>query len=267
MKRLIYSLLLLAVLGAEVTPQVYLPHRRKAFRGGYAANATTFAGDDQCWLERDGDLTGNADGKSFTISFWVDFASGDNSARRIFHNENGRLRMTREGGNTLRLTLCNSAGTALVDIETAGTLVAAGGWYHVMISVDKSVETRRHLYINGVSDLGSVHTFLSDDVDGNTDNIDWTQNDWSIGDFIDGGAGALAGCLSEFYISHTYIDLSNSSNRDIFYNAAGPPQSLAAVNSPIIYLSSDFGNFHVNSGSGGNFVKKGTTDFTSCTAP
>lgn len=238
-----------------------------AAAGGYSPNATTFAGDNQCHMERDADLDGNSDGKSFTVSVWLDFSGGDASARRIFQNENGRIRMTREGGNTMRITCENSSGTTLVDLETAGGLNAAGGWYHVMISVDKAVETRRHMYINGVSDIGSVHTFLSDDEDGNSTSIDFTQGDWAVGDFVGGGAGSMIGCMSEFYFSKTYVDLSVAGNRDIFYHVDGPPGDLSAVNSPMMYFKNAFGTHTVNSGSGGNFTKKGTTAFTTCTAP
>lgn len=268
-------LALILLLGLALTPleaQRFPPgtlvsSKAAAAGGGYSANATTFAGDNQCWMERDAGLTGAADSKSLTLSFWVDLAGGNGTALRVVYGDGGRVRVTREGaGNTLRVTLTDSAGTALVDIETTGTLVAADGWHHVMLSVDKSIETRRHMYLNNVSDL-TVHTFLSDDVDLNTASIDLTLSDWAIGDLVGGGGGNLNGCLSEFYMSTTYVDLSQSSNREIFYHVDGPPQDLTTVNSPIIYLKSVFSSFTSNSGSGGGFVKKGTTAFTTCTAP
>jgi hypothetical protein len=98
--------------------------------------------------------------------------------------------------------------------------------------------------------------------------IDWDDSDWGVGANI-GGGFPLQGCLSEVYLSNTYYDLSNSANRDIFYDSTNhkAAQDLTAISSPFIYLKSAFGSFTTNSGSAGNFTKYGTTAFTSCTAP
>ena len=269
MVRLAFILLMLTIVAGDAQQHRIrrVVRQTAAAGGGYTANATTFAGDGQCWMERDAGLTGAADGKSCTLSFWVDFSSGDNTVQRLLYSQTGRVRGAREGSdNKIRFLFVNPAGTALADFQATTTQVAAGGWYHVIISFDKSVETRRHLYVNGVESL-TVLEFLSDDVDGNTDNVDFKENDWSLGALVDDGTAPLVGCFSEFYLSMTYVDLSVEANRDIFYHADGPPQDLSAVNSPIIYLKDPFGTFTVNSGSGGNFVKKGTTAFTECAAP
>lgn len=227
--------------------------------GGFTQHGVLFAGDSACWLERGGALTGAADNKMFTFIANINLTAGDASARRVFQGEDGRIRATIENDDHLRLTLESTAGATLVDIESTSSLVAAGGNYLVQISVDKSVETRRHFYINGV-DVLQVNTFLSDDVDGNTASIDWTQGDWAIGDFVGGGAGALAACVTGLFMTNAYYNFSDSAVR----TAKNLTTDLTA-DSPLIYMKDPFSTYTVNSGTGGNFTKQGATAFTSCT--
>lgn len=261
MKRILIPIFLIVPLLGQ---NILNPYRYAA-AAGYSPNATTFAGTSQCWMSR-ADLSGNSDGKVVTISFWIDFSGGDGAQQYIFMNEVDAVRINKEPDNTIRFTFRNPAGTTLVDIQSSVTLTAAQGWHHVLMSIDKSVETRRHLYIDNVSSL-VVNTFLSDDVDANTDNINRSEGNYAMGGWVSDGTDSTAACVAEFYVSYIYVDASNSANRATFYSGGHPAGDLTSVNSPIVYLKSIFSSFTVNSGSGGNFTKQGSTAFTSCTAP
>lgn len=242
---------------------------------GYAASATTFAGDGQCWMERDADLTGNADAKTGSFSCWVNFSGLDGVLQHILMNNGERLVFQKRTTNLIRLSLKQADNTVLVTLDqnsaNVAAILAGSGWHHILASWDKSVENRAHLYIDGVECL-TITNFLSDDVDGNTNPIDYTRTDWAVG-ASDAGAAPTAACISELWFSTEYIDFSVQANREEFRSAGGDPVDLGATgatptgNQPLIYLRSAFSSFTTNAGSGGNFVKKGTTDFTSCTAP
>lgn len=236
----------------------------------YVPAAVDFNGTTT-WLERDADYTGNADSKSGTVSIWVKF-DAVGATQYLIEGAQSRTTIWVSGGGVLRIELKDSANVMLVqfDQNTANfSAMTAGNWYHILASWDKSVETRRHLYINNTECLTAT-TFLSDNVDVNTASIDYTQTDHSIGSY-DGGLFFVNGCLSEvYYAPGQYIDLSNSANRLLFRSAGGSPISLGATGNtptgtaPLVYLKGDFSAFNVNSGTGGNLVKKGVGAFTAC---
>lgn len=266
------ALSLLAVLccamacsGALHPAQNPRPLPAAAAGASYTATSADFAGDGQAWIERDADLTGFTDGKACTLSFWVRFDGSDGVLQRMLYN--GRVGLTKLADNTLRFTGEDAASANfLFRLDSTISLTAGATWHHVIYSCDKSVETRRHLYIDGTDRL-SVVNFLSDDVDGNTDNVDFARGEWAIGAITGGdGANDFDGVLSEFVFHNAYIDLSSSANREKFRTAGGAPADIASTNpfgaTPILYLKGGGTGFIVNSGSGGDMVKYGATALT-----
>jgi hypothetical protein len=239
--------------------------------GGYTANSTVFDGTNS-WLERDADWTGATDGKTFTISLWL---KPNTTATTCYLYEGTQSRITiwlNTSTDKIRMEFKNTSGTMLVQLDQSAGFgsLASGTWYHIMASVDKSVEGRAHLYINN-TECCTITTFLSDDVDGNTDNIDRTETDHSVGSYV-GGSFYLNGTLAEVFVAYEYLDLSNSTNRAKFYNAGSPVDlgsdgSTPTGTAPICYLKSVYSSFTTNSGTGGNMVKKGTVDFTAGSGP
>lgn len=237
--------------------------------GSYTATSADFAGDGQTWMERDGDLTGFTDGKACTLSLWVRFDGSDGVLQRILYNLGGRVILTKLTDNTIRFSGEDTGGADfLFRLDTTSTFTASATWHHIIYSLDKSVETRRHCYVDGV-DVLSVLSFLSDDVDMNTLDVDFARGDWTVG-AITGGADAqdFNGCLSEVVFHNSYLDLSSSTTREKFRTAGGAPADIASTNpfgtTPILYLKGAGASdaFVVNSGSGGNFTKYGTTALT-----
>lgn len=237
----------------------------------YTAYATQFAGDGQCWLERDAGLTGAADGTRFAFSTWVNFTGGDGVAQHLLSPNNTRCKIEKRTSNLLRITAINTAAATVAQIDqnsgAVAAITAATGWVHIACSVaNLSSGGYAQLYINRVS-CGTLTTFLANDT-----SIDFTDSDWGVGGYI-GGATYLTGALCEYYFnSAESIDFSSSANLDKF-NLASKPVSLGSTGAtptgtqPIVYLRTDYTSFTTNSGSGGNFVKKGTTALASATPP
>jgi hypothetical protein len=79
----------------------------------------------------------------------------------------------------------------------------------------------------------------------------------------------MNGCLAEIYINQA----AEVTDVTKFRTAGGAPVDLGSDGStpsgsqPIGYFKSIFSSFTVNSGSGGNYTKEGTTALTSCVAP
>jgi hypothetical protein len=275
-----YLLLLLVALQVNAAHPA-LMSRQALFAvdgGSFSYNAVEFSGiAGEAWLERDADFNGSADSKSGTISFWMRLDNAAAANELIMNDTQARVQIYVNSSELLRIEIANSAGTELIDFAQDSGSVAnmvADTWYHVMASWDKSVETRRHLYINGTNCL-TVNTFLSDDVDGNTDSIDYTQTDHLVAAYDNSGALQYDGCLSEFWWAPgQYIDLSVQGNRDKFISAnrgaGGEPVNLGSGGAtptgtqPILYLKDATTSFPNNYGTGGNMVKKGTQALTAC---
>lgn len=240
----------------------------------YTAYATAFAGDGQCWLERDGTGTDVSDSATGTISFWIDPTGSDTGDFRIW-STNSRISVDRQGGSDLlRIKLVNTSGGTEIQLDqnsgAVSTLNAAGGWSWVGISWDNNTAGACYIYIANASTswVATDCTTRTDDSGGGA-NIDWTDSEWCMGASNGGGGLHMPANISEFYMSASYYDFSQAASRDIFYNATThkPAGDLTSVGSPVWYFQDSYSTFTANSGSGGNMVKKGTTDLASATAP
>lgn len=264
-------------LGSHLLGQVVIPGpimRTITTAAGYAANATAFAGDGQCWLERDGTGTGVADSATGTISLWLDPTGSDTLDFRIW-GTNSRIRLTRGGGSDLlELILVGTTNATLVELDqnssAVSTLNASGGWSWIGLSWDNNTAGECWMYVANASTgwVATDCTIRSNDTGGSETVIDWTDSDWSLA-AATGGGQQMAANVSELYMSQTYYDLSDSANRDLFYNSTThkPAGDLSAVGSPIWYFPNPYTTFENNIGSGGNMVKKGTTPLADATPP
>lgn len=236
---------------------------------GYTAYATTFAGDGQCWMERDAGLTDAVDAKTGTISFWIKYNGDDGVANQIFQGGSGRPSFNRQAANTIRFSIFDAAGTTeIIRINSTIPVTNDGNWHHIISSWDIGTTNKGYMYIDG-TDRTSRATWLFE-----TNFIDYTRVDWSVGGAIgETGTSDVNGCLSEFWFSTNYVDITQATELQKFRSAGGIPVSLGSDgstptgNQPIIYFRATYESWTNNYGYGGNFVKKGTTAFTSCTAP
>jgi hypothetical protein len=225
--------------------------------GGYTANAVTFDGTND-YLTRGGGLTGAADSKLFTASFWMKSAV-DSANSRILQNavgSAGRFQIIKNSNDGITVIGTNAAASGILIVNSSNDSVeAADGWVHVLMSMDMSDTAKRHMYIDDVSDL-SVSSYFDD-------TLEFTTDDWLIGAFPT-LIQKYNGDLAELWFSiGTYIDFSVTANRRKFIDASLKPVDLGADGStptgtaPIIYLANPLASWETNLGTGGGFTENG----------
>lgn len=218
---------------------------------GYCPNTVAFDGSTRVFLGSG--LTGAADSKLLTIFTW--FKTNTNGAATRFIQSDGaspgNLRYSKSSTNNVTLLIGDTAGAAALSIaSTAGGVLSSGGYYSVLISVDMANTSKRHLYINDVSDL-TVTIY-------NNATLDLTKADWAVG--FDGGStlhfdGDMANLMVWF---GTYVDFSTTSNRRLFIDPNNRPidprVAIAALGSPIMGFSGPTSTWQNNLlGTGGPF--------------
>lgn len=223
-----------------------------AAAGTYSAVAVNFDGTND-YLTRGASLTGAADGKQGTISFWLRAGSDNNVMRILAHDSNARVE--RNASELITIIWYDTVGSYSLEIKSsAGKFEIADGWKHFIASWDMSDTAKRHLYVSDVSDLTVTQW-----VDAT---LDYTVSNWSVGSKID-GTEKLNGDLADLWFALTYIDLSVESNRRKFISATGKPVDLGSDGStptgsqPIIFLKNSVSSWETNVGSGGGFTENG----------
>ena len=132
------------------------------------AAAIDFDGTND-YLSRSSDLTGNADGKTFTFSAWIYETSGNS---KIYHIDNGsgstRFQIAFDGtgaSSKLEITGTNASGTTVLNIDSLAGNLALNTWQHILVSIDLTNSSNRHIYINGVSQTVTWNTYSNDNID------------------------------------------------------------------------------------------------------
>lgn len=219
-----------------------------------AYNAVKFDGAND-FLTRTTDLTGIADGKTGTISFWTRLDS-TSVTNQFLANLSSYFGVAINSTPKFRITGLNASATLILDLMSAATYSASPVWIHVLASWDLATAAG-HLYINGVSDLAASPTLSNDTI-----NYATATPSWAIGENTS-GSNKLNGCLSELWFNTSYLDLSVQANREKFI-LNGAPVSLGADGStptgasPLIYLPNRAALVGINAGTGGNFNISGS---------
>ena len=197
-------------------------------------------------LTRTSALSGVSAGKTFTVSAWV-FIPNTGVYGQLFYVDTGSQTRFEIGfGNYIQISARDSGNTKFLDAYTpSNTPITPGTWNHILVSMDMSNTSRRHVYVNDSS------VSLSYDAYSNP-NILFDQSYVSIFGQDDTNQ-KLFGNLSNFYFDQTYRDLGTTSNRRLFYAADGTPATGQASLSPVIYYP--FSTLSTtNAGSGGDFT-------------
>lgn len=222
---------------------------------GYTTTGASFDGVND-WLSRDADLTGNADSKLWTGSFWFKGAPFDGG--HIYCATDGgtafaRIQWT---GDAIGILARNSGGTGILDILSSGLGVGDTGWHHCLFSLDLSDTNKRHLYIDDASDL-NVNTYTND-------TIDFSQSDHLIVGGPEAGVDIFAICLADMWIAPgVYLDFSVEANRRLFVTSDARPIDLGDDGStptgsaPLMYFSGALASWETNKGTGGGFTENG----------
>jgi hypothetical protein len=255
LKRLFLALALVALSVTASAQSYYSVTGLVGFGAGgetYAPGAVTFDGIND-YMRRGADLTGNTDGKTGTVSYWVKF-NGDGAEINVYSNTGGRHRFYRTAGNKILFRGQTVAGANILVLTSTTSIVAASGWTHVLASWNLATP-EAYLYINGTDDeaAGSTETNAT---------IERTVANHSVGDDV-GGSGLLNADIADLWISWEYVDITQAANRAKFISASGKPVDLGADGSvptgtaPIMYFRHVTGaaatDFATNLGGGGNF--------------
>jgi hypothetical protein len=206
------------------------------------------------YLSRSSDLSGNADGKTFTFSAWVYFTT---LGEYIYHINSGTgdefLVKRSDSGGVLRIA-GYSGGTIVLNAEVAD-VIRDFTWYHILISVDLTSSSNRSIYLNDELQSSTWTTYT------NT-NIAFTSSNHSVMTERknSGNTAESIGRAAHVFLDYTYRNLSTESNRRLFIDSDGKPSS-TIPSSPILYLPmTDAATAGSNSGTGGDFTVNGVLD-------
>lgn len=122
----------------------------------YVPKAVTFDGADD-YLTRGADLTGNADAKTATGSFWFRRNGGTGTAQAIWSNTSARFQISFSTGNLLRLLGTTTAPATTLDISGSSAITDTS-WHHAMFTFDLTDSTKRYIYIDGVAETIAATT-------------------------------------------------------------------------------------------------------------
>jgi hypothetical protein len=223
--------------------------------GPYEPVAVVFDGTND-GLARGADLTGSADGKLATGSFWFKLDSSSvNDDNIIYSGASGAqpsiTKRSSGDGNDILFALQSSQQT----FDTGSNTYGDTDWHHVLWSVDAG-NAKQHLWVDGIDVVSHV---TNNDV-----TLDWARANHGIGDDpSSSSASRLFGEMAEFWMALEYVDLSVAANRLKFTTASGMPKDLGSDGSgptdtaAIMYFKNPLATWHTNVGSGGGFTENG----------
>jgi hypothetical protein len=198
-------------------------------------------------------IVGITNGKSFSVAMAFRTDTRLNDEAFIAQSDGGSggkgVRVDYFSTTTLDIQAGNAAGTNILRATSTVSLDDTN-WHILLASFDLSNVSKRHLFLDGVSDL-SVITYTDDTIAFDVDRF-------TIGAGV-GGADFLDGKIGFLWFNTEYVDFSQEANRLKFFDAFGYPVdlgedgSLPTGNQPLIYLNEGF-HLGTNLGSGGNFT-------------
>lgn len=214
------------------------------------AEAVDFDGTND-YLLRSSDLTGNADGKTFTFSGWIWLpTTGTKWFYQSTDGSNSGLEVISSSASYFRILAYNTAGTVILNFDATAPNLVAGTFINLLASINLASTSNRYVYINDVAATVTWTTYT------NT-NIDLTKPTHQIS--RSGGSVQPSGRLANFFLDYTYRDMSVTANRRLFVTADLKPAAGQAALNPILYLPmSDPTTVGNNAGTGGNFTLTGT---------
>lgn len=202
------------------------------------------------YLSRSSDLTGNSDGKTFTFSAWVyPIYSGGN--RWLYHSSSyavdDGIDIFLNSSGRVFVYGYSSSPSQILNASTSASL-PENTWSHILISVDLSNSSNRHIYVNDASSSASFSVYSNV-------NINFTNTSH----YIFGMPSPYTptdGRIAGVYLDYTYRDLSVEANRRDFIDENGlyvtPPTS-GIISVPM----DDPDDPGRNDGTGGDFTLNG----------
>jgi hypothetical protein len=247
------------------------PYKFSGGGGGaqFSVRGVDFPGASTGWLERDADLTGNADGRRFFFSFWMD-PDNPTASQQIWSTGNNRI-LLRITSSEVNVIAANSGGTNILNIsQTGATSPVQSGWQHWCGNIDMDNVANCWMAKDGttIGNQVTVHTAGQD--------IDFTNSDHGIGANPGAGASNFDGGLAELFILYPASPVADTSANKLKFisvlDSTGIPVDLGAtgtnpgLGTPIIWLTrradGSVADFISNNGTGLGFTSKGATGLT-----
>lgn len=218
--------------------------------GEAPAEAIDFDGTND-FLSRSTDLTGNANGNTFTFSVWV--WRGNQNLQYIYNSceSSTSTRFSVEltgssGNNAVRVIGKNTSGSTIFSV-TSALVIGLQTWTSVIVSGNNNTNVL-DIAINDVTERIS-DAFTS------TNSIAFAQPIHNVAQF---NGDEMQTRLSNVFLDYTYRDLTITANRRLFVTADLKPAAGQAALNPILYLPmSDPTAPGTNTGTGGNFTLTG----------
>lgn len=230
----------------------------------YYANATDYNGTTD-YLSKAADLTGNADSRTGTLSFWFRVDGGNGTLRQIYYNTSGHVYIALNASNQVSISLFDSAGTNELSFRTGTGLSAGATWHHVLASWNTNAGSGAKTYqinLDGFND-----TVLIADSSPAFD-IDYTATNHYIA--AQAGSVYFNGALAEFYFAMgQYLNINLISVDRKFLTVSNKPEFLGSTGElptgtpPLIYLKNPAASVGTNAGTGGNFTVNGSPTIAS----
>lgn len=227
----------------------------------YHANIVTYT-SGPATLTRSGALTGTVDTETFVfadyivpsahdVSFGVQlftFYAGTTTRIAIGIDSTGHI--TAQGFGL-------TSGNKRLDL-TSSTVLSAATPYAILLSIDLTNSSNRALYINDVLDTTTWTTYVNNTLSFGT--IDT----YVVGNITGGGAN-YTGDMADFYWveNNTFLDLSVTANRRLFFSATNKPANKGATGSvptgtaPQTFFPNPAASYNTNASGNGNFISNG----------
>jgi hypothetical protein len=229
----------------------------------YNAPYSALAAGSSRHLNRAANLTGVADGKTFTFNccFSLDNKSGSQgSIFYILTSTTARFFIRQNLGGSFQIAGYNSSGTQILSASVTSPSAAEltnDRNYVLTISIDLANTSNRFIYVNGTLSTVTWSIYTNDNIDFNVA----STPDVQVGN--DGASNFFRGKLGAVWFNTSYIDLSVPANLAKFVTGTGinaAPVDLGATGqlptgtSPLVYLPMYGNDAGRNYGTGGDFT-------------
>ena len=194
-----------------------------------------------------------ADSKTFTFSVWFYWTGAE--SQTIFDVPVFNVQCNVPAGNILTISGFSDSYATILGFSSTNKVVK-NQWNHLLVSMDLSDSSKRHVYLNDASYAGSYNTYSNTNIgfgEAGTTGISSTS-------------ATFFGKLAHLFFDTTYRDFSVTSNRRTFIDANGGSTSastLAALNPPLYFPMTTGYSVGENEGTAGDFTVTGTPTIVS----
>lgn len=226
----------------------------------FALNGVTFAAATTDWLDAPSTNMGAAS-DDMVLSVWVRRTTSATLEEVYASDNSGRFGIQFLANDQLFVFWNDNTGAALLRHNTSGFTITDTNWHHIMADFHNTTSTggaaTSSLWVDGVDRSNIQNNTIG------ASQFEPQARGHDIGD-------NFVGDVAQFWVDDANFDLTNSTNREKFYNGGpvdfGSDGSNPTGAQPFLYLAFEPGSLGTNSGSGSDFTLQGTV-VNSSTSP